>query len=261
MARQRRGERPRVRHLIQAAQSRNTPGEAAQPGGRDALDARTGTVEQIEDCKGNIPPLPFEGLCRKLTRPGGRLRGGAMACQTAQAVELAPGDDPPRVLGGRTENAARIAVIVRQRAEGEGEVGLLEVVAAHERHEEVGLTRRPSGGQSLGESARQHGLPDLAPDLPDGAPQRFRMSRASAQRYEGVVVDIDELRTQAHGAGGAGGEDEVQGMAPAERPTLHRTDRCFRPVESLEALGHLARIPSHPPAPLLQFQSFATRAE
>src|SRR6202008_3825910 len=70
-----------------------------------------------------------------------------------------------------------------------------------------------------------------------------------AERDEGVVIDIDELRTQAHRAGGAGGEDEVQGMAPGERPTLHRADRCFRPVESLEALGHLARIPSPPPAP------------
>src|SRR6185437_16590814 len=101
----------------------------------------------------NVAPLSSEDPRRKLTGSFGRLRRGALTRQEAQAIELTRSNDVPRVLGGRAEDTARTAVIVHQRRERKSDVRFLEITAAQQRHQEVGLTGRPASGEGLGESA------------------------------------------------------------------------------------------------------------
>src|SRR6185437_3170174 len=125
-ARNRFGELPGICCLLEVARSWNAGRNAAESRTRDALNSRAGTVEQVKDGERNVAALPFERLRGKVTRGFGRLRAGTMAGEAAQAVELPSRDDEPGVLGSRAENAARMAVIVRQRGERKSSVGFLE---------------------------------------------------------------------------------------------------------------------------------------
>src|SRR6185437_1797976 len=145
-------------------------------------------IQQIDEREGNIAALPCESLCRKAARVLGRFRAGALARQAPQAIQLAPRDDLLRVLRGRAEDAARLAVIVRQSRERERDVGFLEVAAAQQRHQQVGLAGRSAGREGFGESALEYRLPYLAPDLSDGATERRGMPRRPAEADEAIVV-------------------------------------------------------------------------
>ncbi len=93
--------------------------------------------------------------------------GGEVRGQLAQEGETALADHPVGVLGYHAEHAADLAVVVRNRAVGEGVVGLLRVSAPLQEEEETLVPGGLPGADHLLDPGADLG-PDLGPDVARG---------------------------------------------------------------------------------------------
>ncbi len=215
VALQRGSNGPRVRRIERQGRNRGgmVPGDARRAHERSRAAARLGHVDHGEWQIARIGcQRPGGAVAGLLPGPGLRRRRR----QFAQERELALADHPLGVVAVGAEDAAGRAVFGRDRAVGEGVVGLFGVaVALHD--QELGFD---IGALVAAHRRGEHGpdvAPDLAPDLGRRTAQRPGMLAAD-DRFVGVVVEIDQVPPPADPDRLARGEHDADGCLEALRP-------------------------------------------
>src|SRR5262249_14408934 len=150
------------------------------------------------------------------------------------------GDDSGGGLDRGTEDSVGSMVWIAERGEREGNEGFLEITAALERHQQIGLARGHAGLERDLEARLEDLVPDFPPGDCYGDSQGVWMARRAGQRDEGIVVEIDELFAQRERGGEARVENDVDRVAPALRPALDGAQRRAGPIEFPESSRHLA---------------------
>ncbi len=205
-------------------------------GGREA-EALAVLGRDIEQGEGHVARVARQGgdaaLAGFLPRAGVHGAGG----QLPQQADLPLADHPRSVLGVGADDAAGRAVIVWDRAVGEGVVGLLRIaVALHDQELllDVDALDPARGG---GEQRPDVG-PDLFPDLRGGPAERPRMFTAN-DRLVGVVVEVGELGAPADPDRLPRRQHDPHGGAQALGPALRWAKRGLGPVVAADQGAHL----------------------
>ncbi len=162
-------------------------------------------------------------------------RGGG---DPAQQGQLAFGNHPAGIVGIGADDPARRAVIVGDRAVGEGVVGLLGIaVALHDQELllDIGALDAAHGG---GQHRTDLG-PDLAPHLAGRAAQRPGMLAAD-DREIGVVIEIGQLGSPADPDRLARRQHDADGGPEALRPGFGRAQGRRGPVVRADQAAHVA---------------------
>src|SRR5262249_14614875 len=193
---------PPIVPIRQVYRLRNSVGNARQAAG--AAQLRLLAIDQIQQREGQIPGITLQSGCGGLTGRLGSLCEAALRRQGAQTIQLTVGNHPRRRLVGGAEDPIRQVLVITQRREGEGDVGLLQVTAALQGNEQILLARGLTGAQGDAGAGLEDLCPDLLPTHRDWQPERRRMPRRSADRNEGVVVEVDQLWTKGEGGRKAG---------------------------------------------------------
>ncbi len=205
-------------------------------GGQGQLVAIVGG--QVEQGEGHVVWIAGQGLDAGLAglAPGPRIdRPGR---QLSQQGDLALADHPLSVVGIGADDAARRPVVVRDRAVGEGVVGLLRIaVALHD--QELFLDVGPLDPAERGGEHRADLRPDLAPHLRRRPAQRPGVL-APDDRLVGIVVEVGQLRAPADPDRLARGEHDPHRGPEALGPGIGRAQRRPGPVVAADQHAHLA---------------------
>ena len=208
-----------------------------QPRVRDQPCASLLVVEPVEKRKrqvecgpGQHPRATAQGLVE-------RVRLQAAGVELAQRARASLVEHLARGLGDGVEQTGHRALFVMDRAEGEGEEGLLQVTQPVEEHAlvfEKGRLARQRAAKGLADDRERRG-----PAFGEVLPHRARMF-AAADRPVTVVVELGVLRAPGQRDRKVGVQHQAHGGAQAGGPTLDRAQRRGRPILGAHAAAHLA---------------------
>ncbi len=222
---------PEIRHLGRGGIT------GVEAGGAREGHAAALRVEQVDEGEGQVARAGLQRLGTQRARLlDGAAHGGAGG-QLAQQREPPLAQDADGVVGVGAEDPAGAALVVRHRAVGEGEVGLLGVaVAVHDEEERlvVGALVPLEGGGGPGTDV----VPDLPPHLARGLAQRARVLAAEDGPVR-VVVEIGEPVAPPDEHRLAGGEHDADGGLEGARPAVHRAEGRSGPVVAAHELAQL----------------------
>ncbi|MFE7962601.1 hypothetical protein ACFU0X_06060 [Streptomyces cellulosae] len=203
-----------------------------------AGEAGVVAVEEVGEGEGQVPRVAGElpvGEGQHLLLGADHAGVGA---EVAQGGHAPPADHPLGVLADDAQHADDVAVVVAQRAVGEGVVGLLGVTGPLQEEEQPLVP----GGAARGEHGVDTGAdvaPDLRPHLAGGPSQRPRVLTAEGVAPVGVVAEEGQLLAPRHPHGEPGGEQDADGRLQTLRPLARRAERCGRPVDAGEVRADL----------------------
>ena len=168
-----------------------------------------------------------------------------VGAQVAQGRHPALADDPFGVLADHAEHADHGAVVVAQRAVGEGVVGLLRVAGALEEQQQRLVPGRLAGGEHAVD-ARADVVPDLLPHLAGRPAERPRVLAAQRVAPVGGVAEERQLRPPGHPHREAGGQQDAHRRLQALRPGPRRPERGGGPVHRGQVTADLLVGGEHP---------------
>ncbi len=210
-------------------------GQAVGGRQRQSLSLFGGEIEQRE---GDVPGIGGQGLDAGASGVAPGAGVDRPRRQFAQQSDLPLADHPRGVLGIGADDAAGRAVVVGDRAVGEGVVGLLRIaVALHD--QELFLDIGPlDPAQRRGQHRADVG-PDFAPHLRSRPAQRPGVLAAD-DRLIGIVIEIGQLGSPADPDRLARGQHDAHRRAQALGPRLRRPEGGSAPVVTADERAHLA---------------------
>ncbi len=206
-------------------------GRAGEPGAAVVL-------EQIGERERQVPEVGAEAALDRGQHLGAGVGAGELGGELAQRGEPALADHPLGLLGDDAQHARDPAVVVGQRAVGEGVVGLLGVAAAFQEQEQRLVPGRLAGVEDRLD-ARADVLPDLRPDVAGAGAERPGLLDPE-RRPVGVVAEEGELAAPRHPHGVARGQHDPDDRLQALRPARDRPERRCRPVVGGDQGAHRA---------------------
>lgn len=141
-------------------------------------------------------------------------------------------------LGDGVDHADDIAVGITNRAIAKSEERLLRAFAAFDLQSKVFDVGGLAGVRGL--SNRADLVPGFLPDVAERASQRVRL--VAENRYEGVVIECDELRAPDDRLREMRGETERDSGLEYIGPVFQRAEGRIRPVVTADLPGHLAVV-------------------
>ncbi len=230
--------RPRVL-TRQGGRSRAHRGSGRQVRGRDDPQGPV-VLEQDRERERQVRGSAGERALERFPHVLDRLARGEMGGEVAKQRQPALADQPVGLLRDHAEHAADPAVIVVERAVGEGVVGLLGKAAALEEQQEAfipgGLPRREhvlDAGADVG--------PDLGPHVPRRLAERPRVLCPERHPGVGVVVKEGQVRSPPEPHRIAGREHHPDDGAHALRPRGRVAEAGGAPVGRGHEPRELAR--------------------
>ncbi|CUS44829.1 hypothetical protein MGWOODY_Smn1837 [hydrothermal vent metagenome] len=200
---------------------------------------RHAVLEQIDEGEGEIVGIALQAGTRDRRYRGDGVRRREVRGEQPEGIEPARRDDSIGFLDDRAQQPTHRAVIVEDRAVGEGVIGFFAVAVAFKQQQQrfapcrfAGFVDRPDQRLDIG--------PDLRPEFGCRRGQPVGML-SSKCRAIGIIVEEGDVRSPSDPHVELAGEQDADCDAQCFGPVFDRTERRSRPILGAHQRRHLAR--------------------